>query len=257
MDPMILMYIILGCFTCLALFLVILKVAGRDIFFSFYRWIQPKGCDIFLMNGNRHVDHFYKVAKDGNFIIKKKIYITNPNKLEGLSDEMLNDVSRSMSISYNRLTKKIAELETKQLIIKKQVESTESKPENLPTMQALQMHFTELQNKIELLKGKLKRREQTYYIRRRACYFYIEDDPVPKDMFEFYTEMDCVQLENIIVRAQTKDPKTVANMESQLSWIKKFIIIAAIVAGAAAFMAWKNNSILNQIAAQLGIAVGM
>lgn len=258
MEPIVLAYLILGCTMIFALLIVVLKIAGRDIFYAMYRWFQPKGADIFVLNANRHFDHFYKVPKDGIFKINDRIYLTNPDKTEGLSDEMVEEVNRKMDLKLKRLNTLIEKAQKKQEFIKAKLDSIERKEENIPILDNLQLQYTTLENRIELFKSKKQEREQSYFMRRRSCYLYIENDPVPKDMFEFYTEMDSVQLENVIVRSQTKDAgKSIANMEASLTFLKKFIIIACGLAGLALWFAFKTHDAVNQIATSMGIHISI
>lgn len=231
----------------------ILKIAGQDIIFAIFRYFAPRGSEVFIINPNRHISRYYRVAKDGVFNIDGKMYVTNPNKLLGLSDDMKREVKLSMSMGYRRLQKGIDKLENQKAIILKQIASCETDPRYLHYLDNLKMQLADLDNKIELLRSKQEKREQQYYYQRRGVYIYIEGDPVPKDLHEWFTEMDSVQLENIIVRAQTKDPKVAADIEKTLTWLKKFIIMALIAAALAAIIAFKNSSHLEQIGQSIGV----
>lgn len=253
MELILLIYIILGGIVCLAFLIMVLKIAGKDMLFAFFRWLMPKGCYVMIANSNRHFDTYFRVPKDGIFNIKGKKYITNPNKLMGLSEEMVKEVKQSMNLGIQRLNKSISKLEGKKGFIQKKLNSIENKEENMPIIDNLQIQYTDLENKIELLKSKLDKREQSYFMNRRSLYLYIENDMVPKDLFEFYTEMDCIQIENIIVRAQTKPPDQVRDLEKQISFIKKMVIVGAVVGALAVWFAFRSSSMIEQIAQNMGV----
>jgi len=257
MDPMIMAYAILGGMSIVALMVIVLVIAGKDIAFAFSRRFNPRGCDVFIANPNRQINHFFEKPKEGVFKIEGNIYITNPNKLLGLSDNMIQQIKKARDKTRNNIQTKIDDLNQRKEFIKKQIESLPNAPENAPLISELGLHYTKLTEHINLLSSKLKTREQAYYMNRRGAYFYIEGDPVPKDFFEFYTEMDSAQLENVIMRAQTKDPKTLANLEATLLFLKKFIIFCLIAGAVASFFAFKNSSVLTQIAEKIGVQLSV
>ena len=78
METIVLLYSILGIFSVLVMGAVILIIAGRDMFYAFYRRIVPKGNDVFVANPNRQISHYYKKSKDGLFKIYVSMYLTNP-----------------------------------------------------------------------------------------------------------------------------------------------------------------------------------
>lgn len=254
MEAIILAYLILGIISILALLIFIIKIAGQDILFALYRYFQPRGCDIFITNSNRHIDRYYQVAKEGTFRIDNQTYLTNPNKLEGLSDEMKREVQDKLSLKKKHLEKNITRWKEKKDILIKKIKSIENKPENIPLLDSYNLQLTHINESIDTLKSKLKSREQSYFIQRRACYLYIEGDPVPKDLWEWRTEIDTVQLDNIILRAQTKDPKGPDMLRGDIVFIKKFIIFACIGIAVAIFMSIKNGSYIQQIGTHLGVA---
>jgi len=257
MDKLLIAYSILGGFTLLGFLIFIIKVAGKDILFSIYRRFRPLGNEVFIVNPNRQISRYYAKAKDGVFRIDDKIYITNPNKLLTLTDEMKRDISEKLSLARKRLQKNIDKMELKKKIIIKQIESIENEPKYLSLLDGYKIQLTELDNRIELLKSKLKQRQQRYFMEMRGAYFYVEGDPVPKDFYEFYTEMDSVQIENVIVRAQTKDPKMTTNIEASLIFIKRFLIFALIGSAVAGFFAFQNHSYIQQLAQNMGVTLSL
>jgi hypothetical protein len=257
MEPLITAYIILGCTMIFALLIVVLKIAGKEMFFALARFINPRGCDVLVVDSNRQFTQYYKTPKDGVFTIDGKPYLTNPNKLLNVNSEMVKDVQKSMDMKLQRLNKTIDKLKAKREINFKQIQSLKEEKQSLPILDQLKISYVELDNRIELLESKKVEREQAYFHNRRGLYLYIKDDPIPKDLHEFYTEMDSVQLENVIMRAQTKDPKTAADISKEVAWLKKFILMALIVAALAAWFAFQNHSQLEQIAQHLGVQLAV
>ena len=75
-----LLYSLVGGTVIFGLILMVFAIAGKSIFFEFYRRILPKGNDIFMLSSNRQLTQYYKVPKDNQFMIQGKPYITNPDK---------------------------------------------------------------------------------------------------------------------------------------------------------------------------------
>ena len=253
MDLLQLMYLILGGFMLLALITTILVIAGKDMLYAFFRRFAYKHSDVFVIDSNRQISHYYKKAKDGIFKINGKIYITNPEKMLNLSDNMIQDAMQKLNLRRKRLEKRITRLEEKAEIIKKKIKGLSDIPENVNIIDSLNMQRMEILNRVETLKGKLKIRDQNYYFNRRGAYFYLEDDPIPKDLHEWFSEMDSKQLENVIIRAQTKDPKNLVNFEKTVVWLKRFIIFCLIASAIASFFAFKNNSMIQELGQKIGI----
>lgn len=257
MEMILQLYLILGIFTTFILVLVVLIIAGRDIFFAFFRRFTTKWNDVFIVNPNRQISHYYKKSEDGVFKVDKKMYITNPEKLLGLSDDMIKDIREKMSLGRKKIENRIAKFNKKKENIEKKIRMLADVPENVTALDTLNLLVQEIDNKIETLQGKLQEREKGYYFRKRGAYFYIEGDPIPKDFYEFFTELDSVQLENVIIRAQTKDPKAIANLEKQIVWLKRFIIFCLIAGAIAGFFAFRNNAMLQEIAKNLGVQISL
>ncbi len=106
-------YIVFGGISVFGLGLVILVVSGKSIFFDFYRRMFPKGCDVYIINGNRQLSHFYRIPKDGVFRIAKKMYITNPDKIMSLSDDMKKEIAEKIVKKEKSFDKRIKEFEVK------------------------------------------------------------------------------------------------------------------------------------------------
>ena len=250
---MILAYLILGIVTIIFLIVAIMMIAGKDIYFAICRRFIPKGCEVFIINNNRQISRHYKTAVEGIFKINGLMYVTNPDKILGLTDEMVKDIKISMQKSQNKIIEQIEELKLRRDFIIKQLNSLKNVPEAVPYIQQLQLQDREIIERIRLLESKSKLKEQNFYFARRGAYFYIEGDPVPKNFFDLYTEMDSIQLENVIIRAQTKDPKAVANLEKQLIFIKKVVLIVAIASAIAIFFSFKTSYLVTEMAKLQGI----
>lgn len=255
MEPITLIYTILGILMFFSLLVVLIIIAGRDIYFAFYRRFIPKGSDVFIINNNRHIDRYYKTAKDGVFKVRGMPYLTNPNKVLGISDEMAKDVRQSMDRSLKGLKGRILKLENKREGLETQLSGLKNTPSNQATIAVLNGQIATLDGKIAQLSNKIEKREESYVHQRRSAYLYIENDPVPKDLFEWYTELDSVQLDNVLVRVQTKDPRNLKDLESSLVWIKRFLIFAIIAGAVAAYFAFQSNSAVQQIAESVGVTI--
>ncbi len=253
MNEMQTAYLILGGFSIFMCFIVILVIAGREMIFAFFRRFTVKYNDVFIVNPNKQISHYYKKSIDGVFKIDSKMYMTNPDKLLGLSDDMVKEVQQGISVGKKLTEANIKKKERQIEVIMQKIKSFKGVPKAVPLIEDMNLQIKEIENRIELLKSKLIQRHQSYWLNKRGAYFYIEGDPVPKDFFSFYTEMDSVQLENVIMRAQTKDPKNVASIEKNVLWIKKFVIFALIASALAVFFALKNGSMLQDIGKHLGV----
>lgn len=246
-----LVYFIMSLTTLGALVVVALIIAGKDIFFALRRKFFSKGCDVFMANSNRQLNRMYLFPKDGTFKIKGKTYITNPDKVMSLGDQMKNDVNMSLKSKHERIEKQIKRFEEK--IAELANMASEANNESLAKKYA--SAIIELNNKINLLREKLKDNEEVYYFERRPAFLYIEGDPVPKNLFEWMTEMDCIALDNIVTRSLSQDPKQAKSIDKMWQAIKILLLVAAIGAAIAAFFAFKNHSFIQQIAQQQGITL--
>lgn len=254
MDTIQLIYLILSITTMAVIGIVILILAGKDILFAIKRKVFYKGADVFVVNKGKQITRYFLMPKDGKFTIKKKTYITNPEKVLsfGVATKQIN---LSLQNKIERLDKTIDKFKEK---IKK-MESLINQSQGIDRDKIIEKfapYIENLKQKIEMQEKKKETFEEVYYFERRPAYFYIEDDPVPKDFFELLTEMDVQQLDNMIARSLTQDPKKfITDLEKLKNAIKILLLIAAVGAGIAAFFAFKNHSYLQQIAANSGITL--
>ena len=257
MDTLTLIYLIMGGMMMFALVVFILVIAGKDILFAFFRRFTKKYADVFVINPNRQVMHYYKKAKEGVFTIDKKMYITNPDKLFGISDAMKDSITKHLKIRKGHVEKKIAALQTRKEAAEIEMNKYKNNQENAQTINQYKQLIVELDNKIDLLKSKLDIKEENYYFNRRGAYFYIEGDPIPKDFHTWMSDIDSTQLENLIIRAQSKDPRGMKDIEKTVVWLKRFVIFILIGVAVIAFFAIKNQSALNDIAQNLGVQLSI
>jgi hypothetical protein len=67
--------------------------------------------------------------------------------------------------------------------------------------------------------------------------------------------MDSIAIENELLRAMTKDPKNFKDLEKDIKFIKKMIVITLIVASIGGFFAFRTFSALEQLAEGLNIVI--
>jgi hypothetical protein len=257
MEAITQLYITLIGFVFFCLLLTLYVIAGKDIIFSFRRRFQPNGADIFILNANRHVDRYYKKPnKDGNFTIGDKTYITNPEKVGSLSDKMKESARLSEERRKKKLHKRIQKLTKKKDIWAKKLASLQE-TSNPPThtISSMQEQIATLDDKIIFLKSKLPFKEQSYYMARRSVYFYVENDPIPKDMFEYLSEFDVIQIDNLVSRALSKSPQAAQDMEKTLKQLRLYLLIAMGIAALAAWFAVKGSMGIEDIAKNLGVTL--
>jgi len=257
MDAMTQLYITMAGFVFFALMVTLYVLAGKDIIFAMRRRFQPRGADIFMLNPNRHVDRYYKIPDDqGNFKIKGKTYITNPDKVGSLGDKMKEKVELSETRRKKKLHKQIQKLQKKKDNIDDKLSALKKAGKlNDITKNQLEEIKVSLEDRMELLKSKLTTKEENYFMMRRSVYFYIENDPVPKDMFEYLSEFDIIQLDNVVARAQSKDRQSAQDMEEKLKRMQMYLLIAMGIAALAAWFAIKSSMGIEDIAKNLGVTL--
>jgi len=248
MDLMTTIYIIIGFTIFLCIFIFIFAISGKDILFAIMRWIDRKGCDIFIFNHNRHVSHHYRRPKNGIFRIGNNPYITNPDKTENLTEKEKISVKNSIFKTVENFKKKIKNLEQRRSFLENQIKLTDNKNTN----NIFKSEIENINTTIKIYKDKLKDRTTFYFKDKRPAFFYIENDPVPKDLFEFYSELDSKILDNIMARAITQPPEKYD--DKQLKFLKMVIIGALIAAGLAAILSFQTSTQLNNLCVGLEIA---
>jgi len=257
MDSAILIvYFMLGGITLFGGIGAVTFVAGKDIFYAFYRRFVPKGIDVYVLNYSRQVDHYYKTPDiDGILRIKGKPYIINPNKILNLGDEFKAEVQRSLEKRKAKFNARIEYFNKKIHIISDKLKEAEIKQLGEIVINQLKEQKVSLENKKIIVEDKLRERMNSYYYKRRPMLLYIENDPIPKDMFEFYTEMDSIMIDNVVARTMTKDPKSTKDLEKFLKLAKMLLIIGTIASIGAVLIAFYNQNAINQIADHIGMTI--
>ena len=257
MDAITQIYITFAGFVFFALMVGLYVIAGRDITFAFKRRFSPKGADIFMVNANRHWNRYYKTpGEDGNFKIKGQTYLSNPDKVGSLADAMKQKVEMSEDKRIKKLKKNIDRLFQKKKNAEQKLEALrQAKNPNITAISKINEFMADIDTKLQFLKSKVNQKEQSYYMRRRPVYFYIENDPVPKDMFEFLSEFDVIQLENVIARAQSKDRQATEDLEKSLKRFKLYLLIVIGIALIAAWFALKGSMGIDDIAKNMGVTL--
>ena len=250
------MYGVLGGIMFFSLIIALVFIAGKDIWYAFYRKIVPKGADIFVLNYNKNIDQYYKIPKsDGSITIKGATYVVNPNKVLNLSTDLRIQIEKSLAKKEKRIAQRISYFENKLMAI--QTMMADAMMNDADEMQINQFQQQEqiIQEKVDFFKEKMTDKSQIYYHRRRPMLLYIENDPVPKDLFEFYTEMDSIMIDNVIARTMTKDPKGVKDLEKFVKMMKLLLYITVGAAVIAALVGIYNQNAISQLADHIGVKI--
>ncbi len=255
MDVMTILYLSIGGFMLFSVGIVILVISGKSIFYDFYRRLNPKGVDVYIVNSNRQMFHHYKVPKDGQIKINKLVYFTNPDKVMSLSDDMKKEVIEGITKKNAKIKEVIKGFEDKKETAEKLLSKIEDNAINKGQIEQYNEYIETLKQRIDVLKTKLDTREQLYYSQRRGTFFFIEGDPIPKDFHEQYTEMDCIAIDNVIARSMTKDPKAVRNLEKEIKTMKFLIIVTGICAAGALVLGILLKTDIQTIAQSLGVTL--
>jgi len=255
MDMITIIYLSMAGMIFLVFFVGLMVISGKSILFDILRRINPKGCDVFIINSHRQISQYYKKPKDGIFWINKKMYVSNPDKVMSMSEDMKSDVIEGMNKKKAKLQLRIKEFEKKKEAAEIQMQVLKTRPNAAGQVGQYVAYINEIDSRIAILQAKLEDKEQIYYNMRRGAFFYIENDPIPKDFHELYTEMDSIAIDNVIARSMTKDPKAVRDLEKELKMMKFMIIIAIIAAAAAAILSVSIKTDLTTIAQNLGVTL--
>ncbi len=248
MELMGIMYLVLGLTFGLTIFVFIGIIAGKDILMAFKRWFDKKGCDVYVANTNRNISHYYLRAKENTFKIGKLPYITNPDKTMNLTEETKIRIKDSLLKREERLTKRILEYKRKQAEIQKKYNSSES-PQHKFQLKGQHEYFESM---IVKLTNQLRVKQENYFKDKRPAFFYMENDPIPKDFYEYMSPMDSKIVDNLVSRAKSQPPNK--KQERDIDTIKMLVVGAAIAAAIAGFFAFRNNSMIGEICRSVGAA---
>lgn len=250
MDIVQAMYVIVGIMFCFTIGIFVLVVAGKDILLAFKRWFFRTGCYVYIATPTRTISEYFKVPKDGVFRIKKSPYVTNPEKTMNLTQEEKEKIIDALGKKEQRISARIKEIEKKKLqIIQMRDNAKEQKQKFFLTS-----HIKNLEANIRNLKDKLRHKQENYFKNKRPAFFYIENDPIPKDFYEYYSLLDSKMVDNMVTRAASQ-PRS-EKQDKDLNSMKIFIFIAVGAAALAAFLAFQNNASILEICRHVGASCG-
>ena len=215
---------------------------------------SKKGCYVFIANANRNLNIHFKTPKDNIFRIGGLPYVTNPDKVESLNEAMYAEVYKGIEKKKANFKARIDFFKGKINELGEQIKKLESPKDDIQVNQ-LKLQIKDFEGKISTITKKMNDREQVYYYQKRASFFYIEGDPVPKDFYEWYTHLDSEMIDNIMARCLIKDPKTSADLQAWLKKNQMFIYIIMGVLALVAIICFRNQTALEQIAAQAGVTI--
>lgn len=198
----------------------------QDIILSLKRKFNPKGCDVYVVNSSRQMLHVYQKPKDGTFKINNKTYIVNPKKIINLDEKTSEKVSKSLKQRRNRIESLLTKLNDTLVTYDIELEAIKKAGTNNGMQELLSAKET-VQQRIDSMKEDLESGEEYFYHKKRASFFYIEGDPVPKNLFDNYSELDCDIIDNLVMSALTKDPKSQKEFEKMVKGIKLWLYVAA------------------------------
>jgi len=259
MDIMAILWFTFGLIILMAIGGFILIIAGKDILFAFKRFLNKQGCFVFIVNASKFASLYFLTPKENTFRIKGNIYATNPEKCLNIETKYITDVEkenirRRLEKRQEDILKRIDWLKKKRekIIGIFNLEALEENQKsellkNLAPIDASIARFTSKLNDID--------KSENYYYKSKPCFFFIEGDPVPKDFFNFYSELDSKIIDNVAARAASS-AANIAGQKSLNMW-KWLIIAAAIAAALAAFFAFRNQTILNELAAKAGVVISI
>lgn len=241
----------------------ILIIAGRDMLFALHRFMNPRGAYVFVVNSSRFADIYYLTPKENSFRIQGALYATNPKKCINIKERYLHMTPEEQA----KIEKAVKE---RQIKLEKRIEQLDRRKEDAITKFKLNFEnptdeqiakfdkaITPLDNEIKRLKNMLVsiEKSENYFFKSRPAFFYIENDPIPKDFYELYSEFDSKILDNLAARAATSAAKLTGDKSMEI--IKWLAIAAAVAAAIAAIVALRNQSMLNTIATNMGMSLSL
>lgn len=257
-DVMTIIYIIFSVIMLMTMFILVWIIAGKEIIFAFKKFFNKKGCFTFIVNQSRFVSLYFLTPRELSFRINNNIYATNPQKCLNIETKYITKDEKA------KIKESLEKQETK---ILKRIEWLKKRKEklgkfNLAALEESQKvevlkHLAPVEAEIKRLNSLLKNidKSENYYYKSKPCFFFIEGDPVPKDFFELYSEFDSKIIDNLAARAAS----SAANITGQKSFdLMKWLIIAA-AAGAciAAFLAFRNQTMIQALLDKAGIVISI
>ena len=261
MDLYMIIWLVTGGVILFSSIVFILIVAGKDILFALHRFLNPRGAYVFIVNSSRFADIYYLTPKENSFRINGSLYATNPKKCINIKERYLymtpeeqSKIEKATKERQTRLEKRIEQLENrKENAITKFKNNSENPTDE--QINKFEKAITPLNTEIKHLQNKLVSIEKTenYFFKSRPAFFFIENDPIPKDFYELYSEFDSKILDNLAARAATSAAKLTGDKSMEI--IKWLSIAAAVAAAIAAIVALRNQSMLNTIATNMGTSL--
>jgi len=257
MDVATIVWLVLGGITFFSFGMIILIMAGKDIVYAIGRKLIPSSVDVYITNNSRMMNHYLKVPKEGIIRVKGQPYVVNPNKVIGLNEQEKTLVTKSIDKKTNRLKERLNHFIERRKGLENVLEKV-SKQENAESTQLqLKQEIENINQKMQIIASRLNARNQSYFYRRKPALFYIEGDPIPKDFFEYYTELDSIIIDNIVARAMTKDPRQSVNIEKYVKMLKWILLVAAGASAINLVMSLQLQNAVTQIADHLGITIAL
>lgn len=245
MGTIYLVFFIMIIFT---IFIMIMVIAGKDILMAFRRKMIPTGCDVFMANSNRNMSHYYMKPKEGKFVIDKLPYVTNPEKTMHFAEVDKLKILDALLKKETRIKDKIKDFQQKKEEVDALIKTTKQDSIKFQ-LQSQSKHFEKI---IEETRALLETKQESYYNQRRAAYFFIEGDPIPKDFYEYYSSVDNKILDNVVSRSITQ-PQEIAKQQQTIDALKKLIWFAVIAGAIAALLAFSNSNMLTQLCQSAGL----
>ena len=259
MGVMTIIYIIFFVIMAMTGVIFVLMIAGKDMMFAFQRFFNKKGCFVFIVNSARFATLSFLTPKENSFRINNNIYATNPKKCLNIETKYITTKEKEKIRAT--LTKKEEKLKN----IIKTLEEKKNKylgGFNLSALaeeQRLEImkRVAPINAEIERLQTKIKDmdKSENYYYKTKPSFFFIEGDPVPKDFFELYSEFDSKIIDNLAARAATSASSLTGKKSFDL--IKWACFAAAIGGCVAAFISFRNQTILTELAANAGVVISI
>ncbi len=244
-------YIILFSVMASTFGVIILAIAGKDIYLAFKRWFLKTGCDVYLANQTRIISHYYMKPKEGIFRIKKLPYVTNPEKTMNLTEVERGKVAEAILKRSERLKARIKEVQTKITELNGSLKISKDEKQIFFIKSQIE-HYNSISKE---LSDKLRLKQENYFKDKRPAFFYIENDPIPKDFYEYYSALDAKMVDNLVSRSLSQPPSV--ETDKEMKNLKLIIMITGGAAVAAAYMAFTNQGMIRELCIKAGTACGL
>jgi len=275
MDVMMIVYAIFAGMMGIFLIIFLMVIAGRDILHGFKRYFDKKGCYVTIISPSLGATEYYLRPNGDHFKIGGLIYATNPHKAllqmkswrdsdflrnhktdtetQKLATKTIGDIEKSLQKSNKRREEKLYDIKIKIAQVDEMLTNKAGKltAEDLEYLRNLKSKYETQLDKISQMSPF---RESNYYKNSRPSFFYLELDPIPKDFYEEYSELDAKTIDNIISRVATQSAK---KQEQTLNLVKWMIYGLLICSAVAAWFSFRNNAILLDMAKAAGTKINM